>query len=121
MTMSASISPWACCAHSPAAAWPRRCDGESLPFADATDRRVAERPADQALSEFGQQRVVVHVRHSVRVLFSADSKKDPKAGFIPRISVREPLARDLNDLVVERAMLELMVNARHIKEIQLTD
>jgi molybdenum storage protein len=51
-------------------------------------------------------------------LYTADPKKDPKATHIPRISVQELLSRDLNDLVVERAVLDLMCNARHIKEIQ---
>src|SRR4051812_21277923 len=51
-------------------------------------------------------------------LFDADPKKDPSATHIPRISVNELLARDLNDLVVERAVLELMAHARHIREIQ---
>jgi molybdenum storage protein len=35
--------------------------------------------------------------------------------------VQELLARDLNDLVVERAVLHLMLNARHIKEIQFVN
>src|SRR4051812_22920021 len=51
-------------------------------------------------------------------LFTADPKKDPEAEHIPRIGLGELLARDLDDLVVERAVLELMKNARHIKEIQ---
>jgi molybdenum storage protein len=54
-------------------------------------------------------------------LFSADPKKDPRATHIPRISVQELLARDLNDLIVERAVLELMLNARHIREIQFVN
>jgi molybdenum storage protein len=54
-------------------------------------------------------------------LFSADPKKDANATHIPRISVQELLARDLNDLVVERAVLELMLNARHIREIQFVN
>lgn len=54
-------------------------------------------------------------------LFSADPKKDRSADFIPRISVQELLRRDLNDLVVERAVLELMLNARHINEIQFVN
>jgi molybdenum storage protein len=54
-------------------------------------------------------------------LFSADPKKDPHATHIPRISVQELLARDLNDLIVERAVLELMLNARHIREIQFVN
>jgi molybdenum storage protein len=54
-------------------------------------------------------------------LFTADPKKDPTAVHIPRISVQELLARDLNDLVVERAVLHLMLNARHVKEIQFVN
>jgi molybdenum storage protein len=54
-------------------------------------------------------------------LFTADPKKDPTAAHIPRISVQDLLARDLNDLVVERAVLHLMLNARHIKEIQFVN
>ena len=54
-------------------------------------------------------------------LYTADPKKDPDARHIPRISVEELLARDLDDLVVERAVLELMLNARHIREIQFVN
>src|SRR6266571_2651124 len=54
-------------------------------------------------------------------LFTADPKKDPLAAHIPRISVQELLARDLNDLVVERAVLHLMLNARHVTEIQFVN
>ena len=54
-------------------------------------------------------------------LYTADPKKDSSCEFIPRISVQELLARDLDDLVVERAVLELMVSARHIREIQFVN
>jgi molybdenum storage protein len=54
-------------------------------------------------------------------LYTADPKKDAKAAHIARISVQDLLARDLNDLVVERAVLELMLNARNIKEIQFVN
>jgi molybdenum storage protein len=54
-------------------------------------------------------------------LFTADPKKDANAVHIPRISVQELLARDLDDLVVERAVLELMLNSRHITEIQFVN
>jgi molybdenum storage protein len=54
-------------------------------------------------------------------LYSADPKKHPRAEFIPRISVQELLKRDLDDLVVERAVLEIMLNARHIHEIQFVN
>src|SRR3954467_9070 len=54
-------------------------------------------------------------------LYPADPKKDPHAAHIPRISVQDLLARDLDDLVVERAVLDLMLNARNIKEIQFVN
>jgi molybdenum storage protein len=54
-------------------------------------------------------------------LYTADPKKDKGATHIPRISVQDLLARDLNDLVVERAVLELMLKARHIREIQFVN
>ena len=54
-------------------------------------------------------------------LHSADPKKDGRAEHIPRISVEELLARDLNDLIVERAVLELMLSARHVHEIQFVN
>jgi molybdenum storage protein len=54
-------------------------------------------------------------------LFTADPKKDKHATHIARISVQELLARDLNDLVVERAVLELMLRARGIGEIQFVN
>ena len=49
------------------------------------------------------------------------TKKDRTAAHIPRISVQALLARDLDDLVVERAVLEMMLNARHIREIQFVN
>src|SRR5579871_2958051 len=54
-------------------------------------------------------------------LFTADPKKDRNATHIPRISVQELLARDLDDLVVERAVLELMLTARNIHAIQFVN
>jgi molybdenum storage protein len=54
-------------------------------------------------------------------LYTADPKKDPTARHIPRISVQELLARDQDDLIVERAVLELMLTAWHIREIQFVN
>ena len=54
-------------------------------------------------------------------LYTADPKKDSGATHIPRISVQDLLTRDLDDLVVERAVLELMLNARNIREIQFVN
>src|SRR4030088_883974 len=54
-------------------------------------------------------------------LHTADPKKDPRAAHIGRISVQDLLARDLDDLIVERAVLELMLKARHSLEIQFVN
>jgi molybdenum storage protein len=54
-------------------------------------------------------------------LYTADPKKDPSAKHIARISLGELRARDFNDLVVERAVLDLMARARHIHEIQFVN
>jgi molybdenum storage protein len=52
-------------------------------------------------------------------LFTADPKKDRHAKFIPRISLAELDAMDLEDVVVERAVLELMKNAESSREIRV--
>src|ERR671913_2169202 len=52
-------------------------------------------------------------------LYTADPKKDPAAKFIPSISVGEPEALDLDDVVVERSVLEMMKDAQHRRSIQI--
>ncbi len=52
-----------------------------------------------------------------RGLYTADPKKDPAAKFIPEIEVNELLALDLNDLAVERSMLESLKSARSLREV----
>ena len=52
-------------------------------------------------------------------LYTADPKKDRHAQFIPKISVAELLAKDLQDVVVERAVLEMMQHAVHRRSIRV--
>ena len=54
-------------------------------------------------------------------LYTADPKKDRSARFIPRIHVDELLAMDLDDLVVERVVLDYLKHARHTREIQIVN
>lgn len=54
-------------------------------------------------------------------LFTADPKKDPQAELIREIEVHELMNRDLNDLPVERSMLEALSRARSVKEILLVN
>jgi molybdenum storage protein len=50
-------------------------------------------------------------------LYTADPKKDPSAKFIQEIDVDELLALDLNDLAVERTLLESLKTARSVREV----
>jgi molybdenum storage protein len=54
-------------------------------------------------------------------LYNADPKKDPEAKFIPEIEVNELLAMDLNDLAVERSMLEALQSARSLREVLIVN
>jgi molybdenum storage protein len=70
------------------------------------------------VSEVFGARSMIYVKDE-KGLFTADPKKDKHAHFIPRISVAELQAMDLQDVVVERAVLELMPHAQHRKSIQI--
>jgi molybdenum storage protein len=70
------------------------------------------------VSEVLGARSMIYVKDE-RGLYTADPKKDRHAKFIGRISVAELLELDLQDVVVERAVLELMPNAEHRREIQV--
>ncbi len=50
-------------------------------------------------------------------LYTADPKKDKKATFIREIEVNELIALDLQDLAVERSMLDVLKSARSLREI----
>jgi molybdenum storage protein len=52
-------------------------------------------------------------------LYTDDPKKNPSATHIPRISVQELLDRRLSDLVVEPVVLQNMLNAVNVREIQI--
>ncbi len=52
-------------------------------------------------------------------LYTEDPKKNPKAKHIPKISVQELLEMDPDDLIIERVVLENMLNAKQIREIQI--
>jgi molybdenum storage protein len=52
-------------------------------------------------------------------LYTADPKKDPNAKFIPRITVDELRELDLVDVVLERAVFELMKAAKNRRSVQI--
>src|ERR1051325_2250057 len=70
------------------------------------------------VSEVFGTRSMIYVKDE-EGLYTADPKKDRNAKFIPRITVDELEALDLNDVVVERSVLALMKNAKHRHTIQI--
>jgi molybdenum storage protein len=50
-------------------------------------------------------------------LYTADPKKDSTAKLIPEIEINELLALDLNDLAIERTMLESLQTSRSVREV----
>jgi molybdenum storage protein len=50
-------------------------------------------------------------------LYTADPKKDTNAKFIPEIELDELLALDLNDLAIERSLVESLKTARSVREV----
>lgn len=54
-------------------------------------------------------------------LYTADPKKDPKARLIPKATVAEVQAMGLGDVVVERAVLDLMARAERCKSIRIVN
>jgi molybdenum storage protein len=52
-------------------------------------------------------------------LYTADPKKDPRATLIAHANARELLDLNLPDLIIDRAVLENMLHARHSRRIQI--
>ena len=52
-------------------------------------------------------------------LYTEDPKKNPDADFIPKISVADLIARDQDDLVIERPCLEIIQNSEVIEDVQV--
>ena len=70
------------------------------------------------VSEVLGTRSMIYVK-DVDGLYTADPKKDRNAKFIPRITVAELRERDLQDVVVERAVFDFMANAQSRRSIQV--
>jgi molybdenum storage protein len=52
-------------------------------------------------------------------LYTADPKKDARAEFIPHLTARELLDRDLPDLIIDRSVPESMLHARNTRRAQI--
>ncbi len=54
-------------------------------------------------------------------LYSDDPKRDPSARFIPEIAAADLLSEDFDDIVIERAVLEFMGRARHVRSVHIVN
>ncbi len=54
-------------------------------------------------------------------LFTEDPKANPDATLIEEIGNDELIRRDMEDLVVERKMLEILRNAKHVREVRIVN
>lgn len=54
-------------------------------------------------------------------LYTDNPKNHPKAEFIPRIGARELMERDLEDLIVERSVLDMLINSQNVQEIHIVN
>ena len=70
------------------------------------------------ISETFGARSMIYVKDE-NGLYTADPKKDRSAKFIPKATVAEIEEMDLQDVVVERAVLELMKNAENSRAIRV--
>jgi molybdenum storage protein len=70
------------------------------------------------VSEVFGARSMIFVKDE-EVLYTADPKKERHARFIKTISVAELRALDLQDVVVERPVLEMMQHANHRRSIRV--
>jgi molybdenum storage protein len=54
-------------------------------------------------------------------LFTDDPKKNPAAKHIPRIGAKELIARNLDDMIIERVVIEYLGRARFCHELQIVN
>jgi molybdenum storage protein len=54
-------------------------------------------------------------------LYDKDPAKHADAKHIPYISAQEVLARDFDDLIVDRLVIEMLAKARHVKQIHIVN
>jgi molybdenum storage protein len=52
-------------------------------------------------------------------MHESDPKKHPDSPLIERIGARELIERDLEDLIVERVVVEYLTRSRYTKEVQI--
>jgi molybdenum storage protein len=54
-------------------------------------------------------------------LYKEDPKVNPSAELITEITAEELLEKDMDDMVLERMVVELLLDARHVKEVKIVN
>jgi molybdenum storage protein len=54
-------------------------------------------------------------------LYTENPQVNPNAEFIPEITAEEILEKDMEDLVLERRVVELLLDSKHIKEVNIVN
>jgi molybdenum storage protein len=54
-------------------------------------------------------------------LYAEDPKVNPAAEFIPEITAEEFLRKEMDDMVLERMVVELLLDAKHVKEVKIVN
>lgn len=67
---------------------------------------------------------VIGAKHCIFIkdengLYTDNPKVNPKAEFIPRIGAQELIDRDLEDLIIERTVVEMILRSQNVQEIQI--
>ena len=66
---------------------------------------------------------VKHIKQSptqtIRYTWTSQKKDLRKWSFIPKISAKELIEKDLEDVVVERMLIELLCRTQNIKQVQI--
>lgn len=70
------------------------------------------------LSECLGSKSMIYIK-DIDGLYNDNPRKNKKAKFIKRISARKLIEMDLQELPIERKVLEIMLDARHTKKIQI--
>jgi molybdenum storage protein len=86
-------------------------------------RRVPANGQDMGIfmiSEVLGARSMIYLKDE-RGMYTDNPKTNPRAEFIPKIDARELLNMRLPDMIIETAVLETMLNARHTRQIQIVN
>ncbi len=57
----------------------------------------------------------------VNGLYTEDPRSNPNAELIPEIGAKELLERDMEDMILEKKVVELLIDAKNVKEIKIVN